>query len=424
MFKKTLISEFFTTVSFSQFIQSLALLTFKLPFLRYWNSVEDMEIMLLSYIWNTNSKIISFYNWRSAIYHSLKIIWVKKTDEVIVSWYTCISVSNAVIQSWAKIIYSDIDKSNLWLNVSNLKKNITKNTKVIIIQHTFWKPANILEIVELAHSKGILVIEDCAHSLWSEVDWKRLWTFGDFSIFSTWRDKVISSVTWWFLIINNENYFSKIDKIKSKLKIPSRLLTIQNLMYNLVWYKSYKLYDFWKLWKITIFLSRKLNLITEILTKDEKKCSYKNFNYKLPNSLAYLAYKQLEDIKIISDHREIIAEFYNDLIKNKNIDLIFKELKKEKNNYYRYPILLKSEKIKDKLYNYMKKNNVLLWKNWTWINIVPIWIDIKKSKYNIWSCPISEDISKRILTLPNHRLITVDDANKITKLLNNFKINV
>ena len=240
MFKKTLISEFFTTISFSIHLRTAYLMTLRLAKLRYWDDIEYIESQLLSYITDDSSKIISFYNWRSAIYHSLKLIWVEKTDEVIVSWYNCISVSNAVIQSWAKIIYSDINEKNLGLDLIDLEKKINENTKVIIVQHTFWKPSDIIGIIWIAKKNNILVIEDCAHSLWSRVNWQKLGSFWDFSIFSTWRDKVISSVTWGFLIINNKNYFNKIDKIKNKLKMPSRTLVIKNLFYNISAYKAYK----------------------------------------------------------------------------------------------------------------------------------------------------------------------------------------
>jgi len=205
MFKKTIISEFFTTINVSIFFRSIAFLTYKLPFIRYWKSVWLFENKLLKYIWVYDSKVVSFYNWRSAIFHCLKMIWLNNKDEVIVSGYTCISVSNAVLQAWAKIIYSDINKNNLWLNLLDLKKNITKHTKVIIVQHTFGKPSNIKDIIKIAKENNILVIEDCAHSLWSKYNWKKLGFFWDFSIFSSWRDKVISWVTWWFLIINNNN---------------------------------------------------------------------------------------------------------------------------------------------------------------------------------------------------------------------------
>lgn len=418
--KKTLIWDFFTTLSFRQFLYSFFSLTFKLPFLRYWKYSLKLENKFLSYIWKKDSKIISFYNWRSSIFHSLKMIWLKKDDEVIVCSYTCISVSNAVLQSLSKIIYSDIDENNLGLSLDSLKKNITKNTKAVIIQHSFWKACFVKEVSSLAKEKNIVTIEDCAHSLWSKINWENLGIFWDFAIFSTWRDKVISSVTWGFLLINNKKYFSKIENVKNSLKMPSIFLTIRNLNYNLYWYLAYKFYDFFKFWRIIIFLSRKLGLITEILDRSEKNCEFRDFYYKLPNSLCYLAYKELDFIDEINTHRKKLAKYYDENIKNSSIRVL-KNNENEENNYFRYPIILDLEEKKDKLYNYMRKNNVLLWKAWSWVNIVPVSSSLEKAKYIYKSCPIWESISKKILFLPNHFLISLNDASKIVKLINNFK---
>ena len=41
----------------------------------------------------------------------------------------------------------------------------TKNTKAIIIQHTFGIPVDITEVLELANEYGLIVIEDCVHAL-------------------------------------------------------------------------------------------------------------------------------------------------------------------------------------------------------------------------------------------------------------------
>lgn len=419
MFKKTIISEFFTTINFSIFLDTLALLTYKIWYLKYskYNSLIEKEF--LSYIHKPDSKIVSFYNWRSAIFHCLKMLDLTKDDEVIISWYTCVTVSNAVIQTGAKIIYSDINDF-LQLNLESLKKNITSNTKVIIIQHTFWFPSDLYEILEIARQKNIIIIEDSAHSLWSEYKGKKIWSFGDFSIFSTGRDKVISSVTWWFLVINNKKYFSFETEIEKKLKIPNTKLILQNLFYNIVAYKAYKLYDFFKLGRFIIYISRKIWLITEILTSSEKNCNYKEFNYKLPWSLVYLWYLQLKQIDKINSKRQEFAKYYNENISNPKIEIIFKVQDDIKNNYFRYPILLKDSKQKELLYNYMKKNNILLWNTWSSTNIVPINSSLEKANYLKNSCPKSEDISERILTLPNHYNINFKDIEKVTKLLNNF----
>ena len=416
MFRKTIISEFFTTVSFRQALQSLYLMTFWLWKLKYW---KDSKLLALEFLnklkfENKNQEIITFYNWRSIIYTILKGLNLKNNDEVIVNAYNCVSVSNAVIQSWVKIIYSDIEKKTLSFDLDILKSNITKNTKVIIIQHTFWKQSkNYDKIIELSREKWILIIEDCAHSLWNDSVYK--W---DFLLFSTWRDKVISSVTWWILVINNDNYFNRFDEIKKSLKMPSFKLILQNLMYNLVWYKAYKLYDFFKLWRVVIFLSRKLKLITEILTPSEKACNFDDFNLDFPNSLAYLARKELEQLYDYTEIRLRNSNYYLENIKNDNIELLFKDFKNY--NWFRFPILLKSEEKKKKLIRLWRKNNIIFWNFWWWDNIVPAWTNLEKAKYKRWSCKISEDISKKILTLPNHKLISKKDLDRVINILNNF----
>ncbi len=418
--KKTLIADFFTTVSFSQYVDSIKSITYRLNSLKKWKEIKIIENKLLHYLWLHESKIISFYNWRSALFHSLKMIWIKAGDEIIVSWYTCVTVSNTVIQSGWKIVYCDIEKKSLGLSADDLINKITNKTKVIIIQHTFWKPSNISKIIKIAQEKNILIIEDCAHSLWSEIKWKRLWSFWDFSIFSTWRDKVISSVTGWFLVINNSNYFKSKKKVENKLSLPSINLILKNHNYNIFWYEAYKLYDFLKIWRIEIFLLRKLWLITEILTKSEKKCKYKDFNYKLPNSLAYLAINQFKQLWKTIKHNIKLASYYNEWIKNKKISILFKTKTSEINNYFRYPILLKNSKETVLFYKYMRKNNILVWKSWSWINIAPLWTNLNNAKYKKWNCKISENISERILFLPNHKNIKKREVEYIIEKINNY----
>ena len=203
--------------------------------------------------------------------------------------------------------------------------------------------------------------------------------------------------------------------------MPSIKLILQNLTYNLAWYKAYKLYDFFKLWRIVIFLSRKLKLITEILNKKEKNFEYKNFDLGFPNSLAYLARKELKKIEQYSEDRIEKSIEYIQLINNKKIEVLFHTITENDYNWFRFPILLESEEEKNKLISLWRKNNIIFWNQWSGSNIIPVWIDLEKAQYKIWSCPVAEDLSKRILTLPNHKLITKKDLEIVIEVLNNFK---
>mgnify|MGYP002266799294 CR=1 FL=1 len=93
-------------------------------------------------------------------------------------------------------------------------------------------------------------------------------------------------------------------------------------------------------------------------------------------------------------------------------------------NYFRYPVLCKNAKERKELVVFMKKRGVLLWTNWSWTNIVPEWTNLKKAGYKKWSCKVSEDISSRIVFLPNHKLIDKKDISDVVNLINKFYRNV
>jgi dTDP-4-amino-4,6-dideoxygalactose transaminase len=74
-------------------------------------------------------------------------------------------------------------------------------------------------------------------------------------------------------------------------------------------------------------LSRKLKLITEILTPSEKACNFDNFNLDFPNSLAYLARKELKQLDDYTKIRLDNSKYYLENIKNSSIEMLFKDSK-------------------------------------------------------------------------------------------------
>ena len=61
----------------------------------------------------------------------------------------------------------------------------TSLTRAVVIAHIGGEPANIEEIVTLAHNRGILVIEDCSQSHGARLNGRLAGSFGDISVFST-----------------------------------------------------------------------------------------------------------------------------------------------------------------------------------------------------------------------------------------------
>lgn len=423
IFQKTLIAHFLTTINLQMSLKANWFIFLPWKWIKFyeWKSVKNIENKLLKFLNLENSKIISFYNWRSAIFHWIKLLWIweNKSDEILTQAFSCISVSNSIIQSWATPIYCDVDLS-LNIDLNEIKAKYTPNTKAILIQNTFWNPANLIEIKKFCVEKNIFLIEDCAHSLWAEFWWKKVWWFWDISIFSFWRDKVISSINWWFLVLNNSKYFENI-KLKN---LPLKEL-LKNLIYINTSFKAKIFYDFFWLWKIILFLWRKLKLSPDVLSCNEKICQENSLNFKYPNALAEIWEMEFnKNLEKFNFHREKIFNLYKKNLK-KFVDewkIFFASEKFSewnwKNISLRIPLFIteKSKNSAKDILKLWKKEWIIFWDRYR--NVIdPIWSSFENAKYKKWSCENAEKLAEEVVNLPNHFGISKEDCERICEFL-------
>jgi len=85
-----------------------------------------------------------------ALYLSVLASGIKKGDEVIVPAFTFAATANVVEHQGAKPVFVDIDSQTFNIDVSKIKKAITKRTKAIIPVHLFGLSAEIKEIMKIA----------------------------------------------------------------------------------------------------------------------------------------------------------------------------------------------------------------------------------------------------------------------------------
>ncbi len=246
---------------------------------------------------------------------------------------------------------------------------------------------------------------------------KKCGTFWDFSIFSTGRDKVISTVTGGFLVVNNSSYFPLIQNLKNSLKDVSNLLIFKNLLYNVVAYKSRILYDFFKWGRLTLFLARKLGAIPPILTVQEKECHFTELNYRFPNAIAYLWVAEIKNLPTYLQYRAQIANMYRkELSSLSHIALIPYDASATP-NYFWFPVFTSDTK---KLASFCKKEKILLWDYWNGQVIVPMGSNLENCKYIRGMCPTAEQKCTTVLTLPTHNGVTYTDAKRVIQILKNF----
>ena len=147
----------------------------------------------------TKSKYaIATVNGTSALHLALRILNVKKNEEVLLPSFNFIAAANAILYCNAIPHFIDINEENLFvddtklekylLKICKVKNNITYNKytnriiKAAIPMYTFGHVGNILKIVKIFKKYKIKIIEDAAEALGTFYKKKHAGTFGDIGV--------------------------------------------------------------------------------------------------------------------------------------------------------------------------------------------------------------------------------------------------
>ena len=117
-----------------------------------------------------------------------------KNAEIIVPSFSFISTASSVILSGNKIKFSDIETDTYGLSYKDLKNNVTKKTKAVILMHYSGSPARDTQrISNFCKKNNIILFEDNAHSYGSKVNNINTGTFGLASALSFCQNKLITT---------------------------------------------------------------------------------------------------------------------------------------------------------------------------------------------------------------------------------------
>lgn len=358
----------------------------------------------------------SFNSGRSALFAILKSLELEKNSDVFLQAFTCNAVPNPIL--WAKLnpIYVDCSTENFNTDIEDLKNKIAenKNTKVLIVQHTFGLPANLNEITKICKENNLILIEDCAHALGAEYGGKKAGAFGDAAFFSFSRDKAISCVYGGMAVTNNEKIAEKLKELQKEFGLPSRFWIFQQILHPIfLHYLILPIYNFLDLGKIFLVFSQLVHILSKAVSFKEKQGKRPDYFPKaLPNALAIMALNQLAKIEKFNSHRKKIADYYFDQLKNTKFII-----PKNDGIFLRFPV--KHKNAHEIIYSAWHKQNILLG-DWYTTVIAPADTNLNEMKYQLGSCPNAESLAKQTLNLPTHINISQKDAERIINFLKKY----
>ena len=144
---------------------------------------------------------------------------LKNGDEIITSPRGYIATASVPLRFGAKIIFAEVDRNSGLITPETIYPLITNKTKAISVVHLGGWPARMNEILKLAKSQDIRIIEDCAQAHGAKINGKSVGSFGDISVWSFCQDKIISTAGEGGMVTtNNKEYWEKMWSLRDQGK--------------------------------------------------------------------------------------------------------------------------------------------------------------------------------------------------------------
>ncbi len=130
-------------------------------------------------------------------------------DEVIVPSFTFFATGGCVARLHAKPVFVDSDPDTFNTTAELIEPHLTSKTKLIIPVHLFGQCADMTGIMNLAKSRGIMVMEDSAQSIGSSHHGRKSCSMGDLGTLSFFPSKNLGCFGDGGMIATNDEALAK-----------------------------------------------------------------------------------------------------------------------------------------------------------------------------------------------------------------------
>jgi len=336
-----------------------------------------------------NSKFLAVtQSCTAAIEISTILLNLKKDDEVIIPSYNFVSAANAIVLRGARPVFVDIDSRTLNIKADEIEKAITKKTKAIIIVHYAGNSCQIDEILKIKKKYKLILIEDCAHSLFAKYKNKYLGTIGDIGVFSFHETKNLVSAQGGAISINNKKYIKRTNYILDK---GTNRKNVINNKYKIVNEKNNKKFYSW------VDVGSEYRL-------DELRCAL------LYNQIKKANYIKKKRKKLYFNYCKVFQKY-----KNKNFFSIIKIPKNSKSSYHLMIMIFKNEILAKKFRIFMQSKKIA-----ATFHYVPLHLSKMGKKFCKIKIKNTEKIYKNVIRMPFYTDMNMKNFFFIKKNIHDF----
>lgn len=172
---------------------------------------KEFESKFAEYVGANHAAAVS--SCTSGLFLTLKALGVGPGDEVITTSMTFCSTVNSILHCGATPILVDVDPVSGNIDLGQVEANIGPKTVGILPVHYAGYPVDMVKLMEIATRHNLLVVEDCAHAIETEIDSLHAGTFGNAGVFSFYATKNISIGEGGMVVSNDEALISRVAQL-------------------------------------------------------------------------------------------------------------------------------------------------------------------------------------------------------------------
>ena len=324
----------------------------------------------------------------SALHLACLSLGLKKNQYLWTSPISFVASSNCGLYCGAKVDFVDIDIRTFNIDISKLKSKLlvakknNKIPKVLVVVHIAGTSADMFQIKKLSNKYGFKIIEDASHCVGAKYNFHPVGSckFSDLTVLSFHPVKIITTGEGGMVLTNNK----KLDK-KIKILRTSGInkdLKAEKIKKKGIWFYEQQLLG---------------------------------YNYRMSDIAAALGISQLKKVNKFVNDRNLIAKNYKKLLSGYNIK--FQEVNKKTFSSYHLFIIRVSSKIRNKLFNTMRKNGLFVNLHYIPIHLHPFY---KKLGFKTGMFPVAEKYYKEAISIPIFPNLKIKQQKKIVNIIKKY----
>jgi len=336
---------------------------------------QELEECFRGYIGSRNA--VALNSCTAGMELCLLVAGIGRGDEVITTPMTFAATANAIVHCGAVPVFADINRHTLNIDPADIERRITPRTKAILPVHYTGQPCEMNEIRDIARRHDLILIEDAAHALGAEYDGQKIGSIGDATAFSFHVHKNITTAEGGMVTTDNDEWAGKI-----------RIMRLHGMSK-----------DAW-------------GRVSE--SQVHYDVVLPGYKYNMTDIQAVMGLTQLGRLESYIKIRQKYAKMYTEALQQIPQITVPRRIDRIRHAENMYVIMLRLEHLKidrDEFVRCLRAENIIPGIHFRAVHLHSYYRET--FGYKRGDCPIAEDASDRVLTLPFSPKLTEDDIQDV-----------